>query len=61
MMTWGLIMAETGRKAGRTKAQVDSADIEAALPFYRRLKERKPPAFAAHRTYCRALLDAERP
>jgi len=61
MMTWGLIMAEAGRKAGRTRAQVDQADIEAALSFYRRLKDKKPPAFAAHRAYCRALLDADRP
>jgi hypothetical protein len=61
MMTWGLILAEAGQKAGRTHAQVDSGDIEAAFPFYRRLKEKKPPAFAAHRAYCSALLDADRP
>ena len=61
LMTWGLILAEFGRKAGRTREQVDSADIEAAMPFYRRLKETKKPAFDAHRAYCRALLDADRP
>jgi hypothetical protein len=61
LMTWGLILAETGKKAGRTAAQVDSGDVETALSFYRRLKERKPDAFAAHRAYCRALLEAERP
>jgi hypothetical protein len=61
MMTWGLILADVGRKAGRTKAQVDSGDVKAALPFYRRLKEKKPRAFAAHRAYCRAMLDADRP
>jgi hypothetical protein len=61
LMTWGLILAEAGPKAGRSLAQVDSGDVEAALPFYRRLKEKKLPAFAAHRTYCRALLDADRP
>jgi hypothetical protein len=61
MMTWGLILAEFGRKAGRSRAQVDSGDVAAALPFYRRLKETKKPAFAAHRAYCRALLDADRP
>ncbi|HEX6374458.1 MAG TPA: hypothetical protein VFZ91_01930 [Allosphingosinicella sp.] len=61
MMTWGLIMAEAGRKAGRSRAQVDSGDLEAALPFYRRIKDRKPAAFAAHRAYCKAMLDADRP
>jgi hypothetical protein len=61
LMTWGLIMADAGRKARRTKAQVDSADLRKAEPFYRHLKEKKPPAFAAHRAYCEALLDADRP
>jgi hypothetical protein len=61
VMTWGFILADAGRKAGRTREQVDSADLEAALPFYRHLKEKKPPAFAAHRVYCKALLDADRP
>jgi hypothetical protein len=61
LMTWGLIMADAGRKAGRTKAQVDSGDLRTAEPFYKRLKEKKPPAFAAHRAYCQALLDADRP
>jgi hypothetical protein len=60
-MTWGMILAETGRKIGRTRAQVDSGDIETAEAFYRRLKRTKPTAFAAHRTYCRALLSADRP
>jgi hypothetical protein len=61
LMTWGMILAEFGRKAGRSKEQVDSADLVAAEPFYRRLKEKKPKAFAAHRAYCQALLDADRP
>jgi hypothetical protein len=61
LMTWGLILAEFGRKAGRTQEQVDSADLIAAEPFYKRLKEKKPKAFAAHRSYCKALLDADRP
>ena len=61
LMTWGMIMADTGRKIGRTKAQVDSGDLRAAEPFYRYLKEKKPPAFAAHRAYCKALFDADRP
>lgn len=61
VMTWGFILADAGRKAGRTKAQVDSADLQAALPFYKHLKAKKPPAFAAHRAYCKALLDADRP
>jgi hypothetical protein len=61
LMTWGMIMADTGRKIGRTKAQVDSGDLRAAEPFYRYLKEKKPRAFAAHRAYCKALFDADRP
>ncbi len=61
LVTWGFILADIGRKAGRTKDQVDSDDLIAAEPFYRRLKERKPKAFAAHRAYCKALLDADRP
>ncbi|HYD36623.1 MAG TPA: hypothetical protein VEA60_03360 [Allosphingosinicella sp.] len=61
LMTWGMIMADTGRKIGRTKAEVDSGDLQAAEPFYRYLKEKKPPAFAAHRAYCQALFDADRP
>jgi|GEM_PF-4643025 len=61
LVTWGMIMADTGRKIGRTRAQVDSGDLRAAEPFYRYLKEKKPPAFAAHRAYCKALFDADRP
>ena len=61
LMTWGMIMADTGRKIGRTKAQVDSGDLRSAEPFYRHLKERKPAAFAAHRAYCQALFEADRP
>ncbi len=61
LMTWGLIMADTGRRIGRTKAQVDSGDLRIAEPFYKRLKEKKPRAFAAHRAYCQALFDADRP
>ena len=61
LMTWGMIMADSGRKAGRTKAQVDSGDLSAAEPFYRHLQEKKPRAFAAHLAYCRALFDADRP
>jgi hypothetical protein len=60
LMTWGMIVADMGRKAGRTAAQVDS-ETKAAVPFFRRLREKKPPAFAAHRSYCRAMLDADRP
>lgn len=61
LMTWGMIMADTGRKIGRTKAQVDSGDLRAAEPFYRRLKQKKPAAFAAHRAYCEALFGPDRP
>ena len=61
LMTWGMIMADTGRKIGRTKAQVDSGDLRLAEPFYRHLKAKKPAAFAAHRAYCKALFDADRP
>lgn len=60
LMTWGMIVGDMGRKAGRTAAQVES-ESKAALPFYRRLKEKKPTAFAAHRAYCRGMLDADRP
>jgi hypothetical protein len=61
LMTWGMIMADTGRRIGRTNAQVDSGDLKAAEPFYLYLKEKKPPAFAAHRAYCQALFVADRP
>ena len=61
LMVWGLILAETGPKANRSRAQVDSEDVKTAEAFYRRVKTTKPPAFAAHRAYCRALLDADRP
>jgi hypothetical protein len=60
LMTWGMIVGDMGRKSGRTPGQVER-DVKAAEPFYRHLKEKKPPAFAAHRAYCRALLDADRP
>lgn len=61
MVVWGLILADMGRKAGRSLEQVDSGDLIAAEPFYKRLKAKKPKAFAAHRAYCKALLDADRP
>lgn len=61
MMTWGMIMADTGRKAGRTKEQVDSGDLRIAEPFYRYLRDKKPKAFAAQRAYCRAMFHADRP
>ena len=61
LMTWGMIMADTGRKIGRSKAQVDSGDLRIAEPFYKHLREKKPKAFAAHRAYCQALFDADRP
>ena len=56
IMTWGFVMAEFGKKAGRTAEQVDRLDLEEAEPFYRQLKEHRPRAFAAHRAYCKALL-----
>jgi hypothetical protein len=61
VMTWGMIMADTGRKIGRTKEQVDSGDLRTAEGFYKYLREKKPKAFAAHRAYCRALFVADRP
>jgi len=61
LVTWGMIMADAGRKAGRTKAQVDHEDLAAAEPFFAYLKKKKPPAFAAQLAYCSALLDADRP
>ena len=60
LMTWGLILADEAPRAGRTRAQADSGDLERAEAFYRRLKDRKPEAFAAHRAYCRAVIEAER-
>ena len=60
LMTWGMIVADMGKKAGRTAAQVQS-ESQAAIDFFRYLKEKKPPAFAAHLAYCRAVLDADRP
>ncbi len=61
LMTWGMIMADTGRKIGRTKEQVDSTDLRIAEGFYKYLKEKKPEAFAAHRAYCKGLFVADRP
>ncbi|MEO7178293.1 MAG: hypothetical protein ABIW83_05575 [Allosphingosinicella sp.] len=61
LMTWGMIMADTGRKAGRTRDQVDHVDLQIAEGFYKRLKEKKPKAITAQRAYCKALLDADRP
>ena len=56
LLTWGLVMAEFGKKAGRTAEQVDKEDLDKAEPFYRQMKEHKPTAFEAHRAYCKALL-----
>lgn len=61
LLTWGMIIADTGRKIGRTKAQVDSADLRVAESFYKYLKVKKPAAFAGHRAYCRAMFVADRP
>jgi hypothetical protein len=60
LMTWGMIIADMGRKAGRTAEQVES-ESQAALPYFRYLKEKKPQAFAAHLAYCRAMFHADRP
>jgi hypothetical protein len=61
MMTWGMIMADTGRKAGRSQDQVDSGDLRIAEGFYKRLRKTNPRAFAAQRAYCRAIFHADRP
>ena len=61
MMTWGMIMADTGRKAGRTKDQVNSGDIRIAEGFYKELKKTNPTALAAQRAYCKGLFVADRP
>ncbi|HEX8514085.1 MAG TPA: hypothetical protein VF688_13380 [Allosphingosinicella sp.] len=61
MMTWGMIMADTGRKAGRTKEQVNSGDLMIAEGFYKQLKTMNPKAYAAQRAYCRAIFHADRP
>ncbi len=60
MMTWGMIMADTGRKAGRTKDQVDSGDLRIAEGFYKQLEKMNPKAFAAQRAYCRAIFRDDR-
>ena len=60
ILTYGMIMAEVGRTLGRTPEQVED-DVKVATAFYRHLQDKKAKAFAAHRTYCRALLDADRP
>ena len=60
IVTFGMIIADVGRKSGRTKEQVES-DVKVADSFYRHLRSKKPRAFAAHRAYCGALLDADRP
>jgi hypothetical protein len=60
LMTWGMIIADTGRRSGRTAEQVES-ESKAAIPYFRYLKEKKPPAFAAHLAYCRAIFVADRP
>jgi hypothetical protein len=61
MMTWGMIMADTGRKSGRTKEQVDSGDLRVAEGFYKQLRKMNPKAYAAQRAYCRAIFHAARP
>lgn len=56
ILTWGLVMAHTGPLAGRTPEQVDETDAVRAEAFFLEMRERKPEAFAAHRTYCKAFL-----
>jgi hypothetical protein len=54
-------MADTGRKAGRSKEQGNSGDIRVAEGFYNELKTMNPKAFEAQRAYCRAIFHADRP
>jgi hypothetical protein len=61
MMTWGMIMADTGRKARRTREQVERGDIEIAEGFYKQLEKMNPKAYAAQRAYCRAIFHDDRP
>ena len=61
MMTWGMIMADTGRKIGRSREQVNSRDLRTAEGFYKQLRKTNPAAFAAQRAYCRAIFHADRP
>ena len=61
MMTWGMIMADTGRKIGRTKEQVEGGDLPSAEGFYKELGKMNPKALAAQRAYCRAIFHAARP
>ena len=60
LMTWGMIIADMGRKSGRTAKQVEN-ESKAAFPYFRYLKEKKPQAFAAHLAYCRGIFVADRP
>lgn len=60
LMTWGMVIADMGRKSGRTAQQVER-ESKAALPYFRYLKEKKPAAFAAHLAYCRGIFVADRP
>ena len=56
ILTWGVIAGHLGPAAGRSPNEVDWEDLDNAVRFYREMREWKPLAFAAHRTYCRALL-----
>ena len=56
MMTWGMIMADTGRRIGRKTEKIDSEDVEAARTFYAEVRRIRPAVFKAHRAYCESVL-----
>jgi hypothetical protein len=56
VFTWGMAMAQFGPLAGRTVQQVDHEDFDRAKVFFSQMRETKPAAFAAHRSYCGSFL-----
>lgn len=56
ILTWGLVMADFGPRAGRTVAQVDHEDVEKAHAFFTQMQTSKPASFEAHRAFCRSFL-----
>lgn len=54
VLAWSMVMAEYGRRAGRSEEQIE-ADAVAAREFFAELRRRDPEAFDAHRAYCRSI------
>ncbi len=61
MMTWGMIMADTGRKAAAPRSRSTARISRSRKASTNSSRKMKPKAFAAHRAYCRAMFDADRP